>query len=596
VATGYRGTVHFTSSDGQASLPANYAFASSDNGVHLFSVTLKTAGTESITATDTSSSSLTGAESGISVSPAAASTLVASGFPTSTTAGNASNFTVTARDAYGNVATGYRGTVHFTSSDTQAALPANYTFVSADNGAHTFSAALKTAGTRSITATDTSSSSVTGTESGIVVSPAAASTFILSGFPTSITAGVAGSLTVAAKDVYGNVATGYRGTVHLTSSDSQASLPANYTFVGGDNGVHTFSVTLNTPGSQSITATDTAVSSLTGSEANITVNAASNNPGTLQFSSASYLVSESAGSITITVNRTVGATGAVSVQYATSPGTDRAGLNYAAASGTLDFANGQTSATFAITVMDDHVVEGNETVNLTLSNPTGGATLGTASKAVLTIRDEDGTPNQRYVAQVYLDLLNRQVDPTGLAAWSSFLSSGGSRTQMVEDIEASTEYRTDVVEAIYEKFLHRPADPSGLAAFVSMLGSGTTIEQAEAMIAGSGEFFQDGGATSLGFLDALYQDALDRAPDPTGLRIFEDAMAGGMTRQQVAAAIFASQEYLQDLVKGYYLQFLYRPADSGGLNAFVTAMQQGTTDQEVVADILASDEFYSQIE
>jgi hypothetical protein len=79
--------------------------------------------------------------------------------------------TVTARDAYGNVATGYRGRVHFTSTDAAAALPSDYTFTATDAGVHSFSITLKTAGTRSVTATDTVTSSIKGTQSGIVVTP-----------------------------------------------------------------------------------------------------------------------------------------------------------------------------------------------------------------------------------------------------------------------------------------------------------------------------------------------------------------------------------------------------------------------------------------
>ena len=69
---------------------------------------------------------------------------------------------MTARDAFGNTATGYTGTVHFTSSDAQATLPADYTFTAGDTGVHTFTATLKTAGTQSLTATDTVDSSITG--------------------------------------------------------------------------------------------------------------------------------------------------------------------------------------------------------------------------------------------------------------------------------------------------------------------------------------------------------------------------------------------------------------------------------------------------
>jgi hypothetical protein len=271
VVTGYTGTVHFTSSDSLAVVPADYTFVAADNGVHTFSATLKTASTESLTATDTATSTITGSQSGITVTPASASTLTVTGFPASTTAGVSGSFTVTAKDAYGNTATGYTGTVHFTSSDSQAVLPGNYTFVTSDNGMHTFNANLKTAGTQSLTGTDTATSTITGSETGITVVPAAASTLSVTGFPSAISPGVSGNFTVAAKDPYGNTAKGYTGTVQFTSSDTLAALPSNYTFVAADNGVHTFAATLQTVGTQSLTATDTVTSSITGSETGISV-------------------------------------------------------------------------------------------------------------------------------------------------------------------------------------------------------------------------------------------------------------------------------------------------------------------------------------
>ncbi len=202
---------------------------------------------------------------------AGATTLTVSGFPSPVTAGTASNVTITAKDPYGNVATGYLGTVKLTSTDGQAVLPANYTFTAANAGTHALSVTLETAGSQSITATDTATSSITGTQSGISVLSSTATTLAVSGFPNPVTAGTASNVTVTAKDAYGNTATGYLGTVKLTSSDGAAVLPANYTFVAGDNGTHALSVTLKTVGTRSITATDTVTSSITGTQSGIVV-------------------------------------------------------------------------------------------------------------------------------------------------------------------------------------------------------------------------------------------------------------------------------------------------------------------------------------
>src|SRR5207237_393451 len=128
----------------------------------------------------------------------------------------------------------YSGTVHFTSSDVQAVLPANSTLT---NGAGTFTVTLKTAGSQTVTATDTTTASITGTSNAVTVAPAAATHFTVTA-PASATAGSAFSITVNALDQFNNVATGYTGTVHFTKTDAGtgSAVPADYTFVAGDNG------------------------------------------------------------------------------------------------------------------------------------------------------------------------------------------------------------------------------------------------------------------------------------------------------------------------------------------------------------------------
>jgi hypothetical protein len=142
--------------------------------------------------------------------------------PSTATAGTAFNFTVTALDQFNNTATSYGGMVHFSSSDGTATLPADSTLT---NGVGTFAATLKTVGPQTITAADKNSSSINGASGSITVSAAAATHFVVSA-PSAATAGTAFNFTVTAQDQYNNTATSYGGTVHFTSSDGIASLPA----------------------------------------------------------------------------------------------------------------------------------------------------------------------------------------------------------------------------------------------------------------------------------------------------------------------------------------------------------------------------------
>lgn len=113
--------------------------------------------------------------------------------------------------------------------------------------------------------------------------------------------------------------------------------------------------------------------------------------GTIRFSNSAYSVNESAGFKAITVTRAAGDVGVVSVSYATSNGTAVAGSDYTATSGTLTWVNHEDGPqSFLVPITGDSADESDETVHLTLSLPTGGATLGSPSAAILTINDDDG--------------------------------------------------------------------------------------------------------------------------------------------------------------------------------------------------------------
>jgi uncharacterized delta-60 repeat protein len=505
--------------------------------------------------------------------------------------------------------------------------------------------------------------------------------------------------------------------------------------------------------------------------------------GQLQLSAPTVSMVESAGSVTLTVTRTGGATGSVTVDYATSDGTATANADYTPVSGTLIFNVGQTSQTIVIPILDDGTLEGgSENLYVTLSNPTGGAVLGDQTYQEVVINDadtasvnptegqafsgvvarfkgsnpnvaagdysatinwgdntttpgiitsdpnggfdisgthlyteegeyaasitvtgaeklsvnslinvadapltatpinlvvvgsknfsgpvatftdsdpngtlndysatitwDDGTtstgtisgngtytvsgshtfglfkgvhhitvaisdaggattiatdsvvdptPNELYVSHLYQQLLQRQPDAGGLAYWSNLLDHGVSRIQVALDIEQSQEYRQDEVQALYAHYLNRAADPAGLAVFTNLLAHGSTIEKVAAQIVGSAEYYQTHGDTIAGFLSALYHEALGRNIDPSGQAYFASQLAAGVSRQDIASAIFGSLEYCQDVVRSYYQALLGRSAGTTGLAIFAGALATGTRDEQVLADILASDEFFAKL-
>jgi hypothetical protein len=208
------------------------------------------------------SASIMGTSNSVNVAAATASHLILATQGIAT-AGTPFNLTVTAFDAFNNTAVSYSGTMRFTSTDGQAVLPGNSTLT---NGVGNFFPALKIIGSQTITATDTVVASITGTSDLIIVSGPASHLSVMA--PPNATVGQAFHFSVTARDASNNVATGYSGTVHITSSDSQAALSADSTLA---NGLGSFSATLNSVGSETITATDTVTASITGTSSSIQV-------------------------------------------------------------------------------------------------------------------------------------------------------------------------------------------------------------------------------------------------------------------------------------------------------------------------------------
>ena len=200
--------------------------------------------------------------------------------PPTATAGNPMPFLVTALDALNNTATDYKGTVSFTSSDPQAVFSSSSATLT--NGVGFFAAILKTAGLQTLTATDSTTNTLTGASSAIAVGPGAVNHFAVTLAPLFSYPGVPGAyptvssaassfastgepiyFTVTAEDSFNNFAPNYAGTVSFTSSDTAPDvlLPQASTLKGG---VGVFSAILATPGNQSIAAIDLRSPTITG--------------------------------------------------------------------------------------------------------------------------------------------------------------------------------------------------------------------------------------------------------------------------------------------------------------------------------------------
>lgn len=259
VDTGFNGLVNLSSSDITAVFPANPQLV---NGVGTFTVTFRTTGVQSVNVTFSTGGINPGSAS-TNVLAAAGTRFDVTGLPASTTAGVATSVTVTVRDQFGNVATGYTGTVHFATSDGQATIPPNSTLT---NGVGTFPVTFRTAGAQSVTATDTVTPTLIGSQN-TTVNPAAASTIRIVLSPNApYTVGQVVNGTITALDPFGNIATQTNGSVVVSVSDPAAVVVPNPpTFT---NGLGTFQITFNTAATHTLTL---AIGAATGTVTGITV-------------------------------------------------------------------------------------------------------------------------------------------------------------------------------------------------------------------------------------------------------------------------------------------------------------------------------------
>ncbi len=286
---------------------------------------------------------------------------------------------------------------------------------------------------------------------------------------------------------------------------------------------------------------------------------------------------------------------------------------------TIDWGDG-TSSTGTITlsgskftVAGSHVYSEPKTWNVTITvKPAAGAAATASSQATV------GSETERFVAQVYHDVLSRRGEIQGVEYWTNRINSGGSRTEEALNIEHSQEYRNNTIQGLYRLLLHRAADAASLTYFSNMLiGSYTSgadaVDQIAESLISSSEYYQNrGGGTASGFLNAVYNDLLYRSPDAaTSAAWAAKNLADASVRAQAAASVFGSDEYMTQLlnftqphstnayadevVHGFYQAYLGRDADSASLQHFLDLLKSGQQPDVVAAQIIGSAEYLGRV-
>jgi hypothetical protein len=231
-------------------------------------------------------------------------------------------------------------------------------------------------------------------------------------------------------------------------------------------------------------------------------------------------------------------------------------------------------------------------VDVTITRRSSGTQAHVASTALV------GSINERFVAQVYRDVLRREAEQEGLDFWCATLERGASRAQVVDAIQASRERLSLIIRSLYTELLDRDADPEGHDYFVNRLLEGAELAQVVESFLTCDEYLDNlAEPTDLAYLQALLEDVIDEdfPIDDEALEALLDLLAGAEGHADAVEALFALEQFAEGLVDSLYEEFLDRASDDEGREFFAASLLAGATQADVIAALVSSAEYLNRL-
>lgn len=305
---------------------------------------------------------------------------------------------------------------------------------------------------------------------------------------------------------------------------------------------------------------------------------------------------------TVTLTLSARSTQPITVEAVTLSDTATSGEDFLSLGvATITFDPGVTSRALVLTVRGDTRLEGDESFRVQLSDP-GNATLADA-EGVVTIRDDDltlprpeGTPEERYVTQLYRELLRREPDEDGLRYFVGTLTDRLlNRPGVAAVMQSSPEYRGLALDDLYRRYLGRGLDDTGREGWLAFLGAGGTLDDVTVNLLSSEEYYQLAGATDGRFVDRLYRDILRRRSDLPGRAFWIDHLTKGIFDHiGVAQLILNSREGHRLEVDDVFNSVLRRKPDADTRLSLARLLDAGLPQEIARALVIGSDEYDSR--